>query len=224
MIGIFTIFLLAVSASVGHAAKGNHDGNVPDQSEVDNAIVNLHLHYNDKLCLELLLVDCSTHVTVGDEKICASNGVTYENHCRFTHAMCEYLHSQNSVDFVSTGECVLTTAAPTMAPGVVTTAMPSGSGTNAPIVSNAPGVTNAPMTTTTVVMVTTTEMPTTTNPINSIVQNVFCQNVATISCASGFHIICGTDGQLYPNECELSKAKCNNPSLTIADNSKCALP
>ncbi|KAL4218826.1 hypothetical protein ACF0H5_021414 [Mactra antiquata] len=221
MIGIFTIFLLAVSSCNG---QGHGSGHVPDSSQVDAAIVNLNYHYNEKLCLELLLVDCTKHVTVGDEKICGSNGVTYENHCRFTHAMCEYLHSQNNLYLANHGECVATTAAPTMAPGAVTTAMPSGSGTNAPIVSNAPGVTNPPMTTTTAAMTTTTDLPTTTNPINSIVQNVFCQNVATISCASGFHIICGTDGQLYPNECELSKAKCNNPSLTIADNSKCALP
>lgn len=66
-----------------HGSSGTHGhgsgGHVPDPAEVDAAIVNLGLHYNDKLCLELLLVDCSKHVTVGDEKICGSNYVTYEN-------------------------------------------------------------------------------------------------------------------------------------------------
>ena len=54
-------------------------GHVPDAGEVDAAIVNIGLHYNDKLCLELLLVDCATHVTQGDEKVCGTDGITYEN-------------------------------------------------------------------------------------------------------------------------------------------------
>jgi len=47
--------------------------------EVDNVITNLAAHYNDGLCLELLLIDCATHVTQNDELICGSNGITYKN-------------------------------------------------------------------------------------------------------------------------------------------------
>jgi hypothetical protein len=69
--------------SIGVAAvaqHGNHAGhNVPSPGEVDAAIVNLNLHYNDRLCLELLLVNCATHVTQGDEMVCGSNGRTYAN-------------------------------------------------------------------------------------------------------------------------------------------------
>lgn len=68
----------AQGASGGHGHHGTGT-DVPNSGEVDAAIVNLDLHYNDKLCLELLLVDCASHVTVGDEKVCGSNGKTYDN-------------------------------------------------------------------------------------------------------------------------------------------------
>lgn len=48
-------------------------------AEVNQAINDLHLFYNDDMCLELLLIDCATHVTQGDEVVCASNGRTYQN-------------------------------------------------------------------------------------------------------------------------------------------------
>lgn len=35
--------------------------------------------YQSHLCLDLLLVDCRTHVTVGDEMVCGTDGVTYAN-------------------------------------------------------------------------------------------------------------------------------------------------
>lgn len=79
-----------------------------------------------------------------------------------------------------------------MSPGV-TTMVPGAT-------TMAPGVTTMTPTTTTTAPTTTTMAPTTTNPINSILQNVFCQNAGTISCANSFKILCGTDGQLYPNE------------------------
>jgi hypothetical protein len=50
-------------------------------------------------------------------------------------------------------------------------------------------------TSTTTVIVTTTK-----DPIADIMQKVFCQNVATINCGNSFEIICGSDGQYYPNQ------------------------
>jgi hypothetical protein len=70
----FITLLVALSA-----AKPPGGGHVPSPGEVDAAIVNINLHYNDKLCLELLLVDCATHVTQGDEMVCGSDGITYAN-------------------------------------------------------------------------------------------------------------------------------------------------
>merc|ERR1712043_157039 len=82
----------------------------------------------------------------------------------------------------------------------------------------------AMMTTTTDTSPSTVAPTTTTDAIHNIIANVFCQNAASISCATGFEIICGTDGQLYPNQCELSKAKCKDPTLDIADQSACSVP
>jgi len=39
----------------------------------------------------------------------------------------------------------------------------------------------------------------TTAPLNALIQQVFCANIGSISC-SGFAIVCGTDGKLYPNQ------------------------
>ncbi|KAL4218827.1 hypothetical protein ACF0H5_021415 [Mactra antiquata] len=178
MVGIFTIFLLGW-LDVG-SCGGGHGSHPSISSEVDIAIQNLNYLYNDHFCRELLLVDCTTHVTVGDEKICGSNGVTYENHCLFAHAVCENLHSHNSIQLAYHGECK---------------------------------VTNAPLSTTTVMTKTTTHL------VHAIIQNVFCLNAGSISCGSGGPIVCATDGRYYINQCEMTKVKCLDPSLTLADNS-----
>ncbi|XP_060570630.1 tomoregulin-2-like [Ruditapes philippinarum] len=183
--------------SIGVAAvaqHGNHAGNhVPNPGEVDAAIVNLNLHYNDNLCLELLLVNCATHVTQGDEMVCGSNGRTYANHCEFTQAVCEFLHSPEHLSIAHHGLCIITTPAPSTIASMIAS------------------------------MTTTMMATTSTDPIANIVQNVFCQNIDTINCGHAFELICGSDGKFYPNRCEMSKQKCNNPSLTVADKSSCTL-
>lgn len=73
-----TLNTTVIGLVAGKPGSNQHGGTV-SPGEVDAAIVNIELHYNDKLCLELLLVDCTKHVTVGDEKVCGSNGITYEN-------------------------------------------------------------------------------------------------------------------------------------------------
>ncbi|XP_052220356.1 tomoregulin-2-like [Dreissena polymorpha] len=186
-----------------HAPHATHNPHVQPtigSGEVDAAIVNVNSHYDDRLCLELLLVDCATHVTKGDEQVCGSNGVTYDNHCRFTHAVCETLHfKDHKITFQSHGACPATTAPLSTASGSVTNAT----------------TTSGPAT-------TTIKAPATTDPMGSIVQNVFCSNLAVISCTGGFDVICGSDGQYYPNQCEISKAKCQDATLTIAtDTTKC---
>ncbi|XP_060554075.1 uncharacterized protein LOC132715110 [Ruditapes philippinarum] len=168
---------------------------VPSPGEVDASIVNVELNYSETLCLELLLVDCATHVTQGDEMVCGSDGTTYANHCKFTHATCEFRHAPTPLSIAHYGDCTRTTLAPsTVAP------------------------------TTTIAGMTSTVMATTsTDSIANIVQNVFCRNIDTINCGFDFKLICGSDGKLYPNQCEMSKQKCNDRSLTVADRSFCTL-
>ncbi|KAH3791639.1 integumentary mucin C.1-like [Dreissena polymorpha] len=183
---------------------------------VDAAIVNINTLYTDALCLELLLVDCATHVTKGDEQVCGSNGITYDNHCHFTHAVCETLHyAGHKITLKSHGACPNTTAPQSTVATVTvaasaTTTVTHGTGS----VHTDASTTFAPT--------TTTSAPTTTDPTAAIVQNVFCSSLGSISCSGGFDVICGSDGNYYPNQCELSKAKCHDDTLTIVtDTTKC---
>ncbi|KAH3791644.1 uncharacterized protein LOC127837387 [Dreissena polymorpha] len=179
----------------------------PHVGEVDAAIENVDVHYHDELCLALLLVDCAIHVTKGDEQVCGSNGITYNNHCRFTHAVCETLNLKpHEITFQSHGACPTTWAPLSTVANINTVA--SGSLTHAPTTSGQ--------------ATTTTKAPATTDAMGAIVQNVFCANLATISCTGGFDVICGSDGQYYPNQCEISKARCHDATLTIVtDDTKC---
>ncbi|XP_045207272.2 agrin-like [Mercenaria mercenaria] len=169
MVSILCLAFLSIGLVEGQHGHGSG----VNAGEVDAAIVDVELHYSEKLCLEILLVDCARHVTQGDEKVCGSDGVTYGNHCRFAHAVCEFRSYLNPLKLRNHGPCQQTT--------------PS----------------------------------TTADPVQSIIMNVFCQNINTLSCSNGVQILCGSDGQLYVNQCELSKAKCSNPTLTVADRSKC---
>ncbi|XP_052799148.1 tomoregulin-2-like [Mya arenaria] len=196
----------------------------PGTGEVNSAIVNLALHYNDDLCLEILLTDCSKHVTQGDEIVCGSNGHTYENHCHFAHARCEYFFNQEhntdvQLSVAHRGACAATTvalAAMTTTSGAATTAGGVTSGVPA----------SAMMTTTvdstTMMPTTTTLMMTTADPVNSIIASVFCQHMDSIDCSGGFNVVCASSGNFYPNNCEFSKAKCRDSSITLEpDVSRC---
>ncbi|XP_052799147.1 tomoregulin-2-like [Mya arenaria] len=208
----------------------------PGTGEVNSAIVNLALHYNDDLCLEILLTDCSKHVTQGDEIVCGSNGHTYENHCHFAHARCEYFFNQEhnkdvQLSVAYRGAC----AATTVALAAMTTT--SGAATTAGGVTSGVPASSSMMTTTsimasTTMMDSTTMMPTsttmvmaTTDPVNSIIANVFCQQMDSINCSGGFNVVCASDGKFYPNDCELSKAKCHDSTITLEpDVSRCSAP
>ncbi|XP_052261193.1 serine protease inhibitor dipetalogastin-like isoform X2 [Dreissena polymorpha] len=57
---------------------------------------------------------------------------------------------------------------------------------------------------------------TTTDAMNALLQQLFCQNVNSINCPPNqLNQLCGSDGQFYPNECELGKARCTIPGLRI---------
>ncbi|KAH3791645.1 uncharacterized protein LOC127837389 [Dreissena polymorpha] len=165
--------------------------------EVDAAIMNLDVHYNDALCLALLLVDCATHVTNGDEQVCGSNGITYDNHCRFTHAVCETLNfKDHKITLKSHGAC----------PHIAVSITTSVSNTTPATVSNT----------------TLSTVSHTTDSSGDMMFNLFCTNVASITCPSELKVICGSDSQFYPNMCVFTKERCKNTSLTISqDPNRC---
>ncbi|XP_052799873.1 agrin-like [Mya arenaria] len=133
-----------------------------------------------KICLEINNIHCKHHAY---EPICASDGVTYSDHCTFAKKRCTRDGASLTIQFM--GEChgtvniqttvamtggsstaspaVMTTAGSTASPAVITTAANSGgtggvsvaSTTASPIVSGA-GSTAAPAVTSTTMPPTTT--------------------------------------------------------------------
>lgn len=57
----------------------HHTNGCPSPGEVDAAIVDVELYYNDNLCEALKHVHCDRHHILHDERICGSDGVTYKN-------------------------------------------------------------------------------------------------------------------------------------------------
>ncbi|KAH3791786.1 uncharacterized protein LOC127838164 [Dreissena polymorpha] len=178
-IGLFVLLQISVvvwgyqTPNHGHHTQPYTNPNlkphaIPSGGVVDAAIVNIKTLYTDALCLELLLVDCATHVTKGDEQECGSNRVTYDNHCRFTHAVCETLQfTGQKLTLQSHGTCPNSTVSITISTTVSNTA---------PIaVSN------------------------TTDSSGDIMFNLFCSNVAFITCPGELKVIFGSDSQFYPN-------------------------
>lgn len=59
----------------GHACQEPEIGSEEGAAGIEH----IEWHYNDKLCLEILLIDCSTHTTESDEPVCGTNDKEYEN-------------------------------------------------------------------------------------------------------------------------------------------------
>jgi len=82
--------LIMLGISVSNVAPACHGPNC--NTEIDTAITNLDLHYNDKLCKDLMAISCVDHTITGDEVVCASDGNTYAN---------QYVHIPVVVFFLS---------------------------------------------------------------------------------------------------------------------------
>lgn len=79
-------FRITFTAVHGKAvrAHGNHGHNNPgfvtdNPLHVNNEIQDLNIHFGTHFCLDLLVVDCRTHVTNGDEQVCGTDDRTYAN-------------------------------------------------------------------------------------------------------------------------------------------------
>lgn len=78
----FQIMFTAVHGKAvrAHGNHGHNQGFVTDNPlHVNNEIQDLNVHFGTHFCLDLLVVDCKTHVTNGDEQVCGSDDRTYAN-------------------------------------------------------------------------------------------------------------------------------------------------
>ncbi|XP_045173539.2 integumentary mucin C.1-like [Mercenaria mercenaria] len=95
--------------------------------------------------------------------------------------------------------------------------------------SNAPVSTTSSMPTTTTVpasatSASSTAVLSTTISTHAILGTVFCQYQGAIVCGQGLSVVCGSDGNFYPNKCELSKSQCSDPTLReVSDPLHCSL-
>ncbi|XP_048755426.1 tomoregulin-2-like [Ostrea edulis] len=207
---ICLVILCIGFASAQHGHGHNGGSYHPDsQTHIDTEIENMNVHFGKHQCLDLLLVDCQHHVTNGDEMICGSNGVTYDNHCKYVHAACMFVH----LTVAHTGACSSTTVA------AGSTSAPAGTTAGNNMGSAATGAQ-----TTMAGSTQPTSPPTTTlSPEVIAFQNVFCRNKDSIMCPSVVTPLCGSDGTVYNSSCHLSKARCDNHDLHTVDGSTCGL-
>ncbi|XP_021362628.1 agrin-like [Mizuhopecten yessoensis] len=214
-----TIALLAVSVAFVAGANHHHGQEYQTASpgEVQGELDHLTSHFGSHLCIDLLMLDCRNHLAHPDEQLCGSDGRTYANHCYFVHASCMFAHLSVS----GHGPCVVTTAMPTagstMMPAASTTMLPAAGSTMMP----AAGSTMMPAVSTTAMTTKFTMQLTTVKSSSQVIQSVFCQNKDSINCDLAIAFVCGSDGHLYPNRCELSKAACDHPSITEVAISMC---
>ncbi|XP_060073988.1 four-domain proteases inhibitor-like [Ylistrum balloti] len=187
-----TFLVLSVTLASGATHHGHgHGYHTASPGDLQGELDHMTSHFGDHLCIDLLMLDCRNHAAQSDEQICGSDGRTYPNHCYFVHSTCMF----ENLTIQSHGQCVVTSEKPSTAmPGTGTTMMPIAAST----------------------------MPSTTPKTNSqVIQSVFCQSKDAIHCDLNISFVCGSDGQLYPNQCELSKAACDDPSLIKVDISLC---
>ncbi|XP_069115834.1 uncharacterized protein [Argopecten irradians] len=206
---MLTAISLTLAGGQHHHGHG-HEYHTASPDQVQGELDHLTSHFGDHLCIDLLLLDCRNHHAHADEQICGSDGRTYANHCYFVHATCMF----EDLIVSAHGPCVLTSDKPSTV--MPTTAMPVVAGSTMQPTA-IPGSTMMPTTASTMM----TMMSTTVKSSSQVIQSVFCQNKDSIKCDLQILFVCGSNGNLYPNQCELSKAACDDTSLVKVDISMC---
>ncbi|XP_053374835.1 uncharacterized protein LOC128547129 [Mercenaria mercenaria] len=222
---VYFVLLLVVTV---HQVRGDHhhhhhhhDCHDHDCDLVNAAIENIGMYFDRHLCHTFKHVQCANHILPSDEQVCASDGHTYDNHCRFAKARCRVVIHGTYVNHMLTnpltiaryGPCVTssfssktsttqsTSGSPTM------TAISSGSGS----ISKQTLVPTQPSATTSTLSAFTTSS--TAMSVQSILGSVFCQYKGSVDCGQNLSVVCGSDGKFYPNMCELLKEQCVDPML-----------
>ncbi|XP_045173280.2 uncharacterized protein LOC123534886 [Mercenaria mercenaria] len=179
----------------------HHDCHGPECKLIDEAIYNIGMYLDDHLCHVFKEVNCSYHILTNDEQICGSDGRTYANHCLYVKARCaeelyDSHYNANPLGIANHGPCVSSTVpvATTVSSSPEMSAIITGSGNTI----------------------------TTAMSLQNVLGSVFCKNRWSIDCGQDIAIVCGSDGNNYPNECELLKWQCENPTLRKeSDSSVC---
>ncbi|XP_060579317.1 uncharacterized protein LOC132736239 [Ruditapes philippinarum] len=203
-----TLVLLALAIVVQVRGPNHdhppHDNHHPDHNchgpECDDILRALHdigANFDDHVCHVFKDIDCTQHVLPDDEQICGSDGFTYADHCLFVKARCVIIldpHKHDSLTIYNHGPCVdPTTTAPT--PAVVSTTLGPATATSS--------------------------WKSTVQPLNGVLGSVFCQYKSSITCSVKLDVVCGSNGNLFPNMCELMMVQCSDPTLRAADTSMC---
>ncbi|XP_071111045.1 uncharacterized protein [Haliotis cracherodii] len=76
------------------ASKINHGETIHD-------INNLMMNYTQEVCASILSIPCATHIPHGDENLCGTDLVLYNNHCLFAKARC----NDGNVTLLNHGPC-----------------------------------------------------------------------------------------------------------------------
>ncbi|XP_069134490.1 four-domain proteases inhibitor-like [Argopecten irradians] len=140
-------------------------------------------------------LDCKTQVTEHYE-VCGTDGVTYHNNCHFLQTSCV----DTTLGLAHQGTCHLSTT-PVGTNSSLTSIPTTGSTT---MEGTTPSVSSLPS-------------------IAQIIHSVFCETKDSITCDHSLNLQCGSNGQVYPNECEFYKAACDDSALILTDSSKCAI-
>ncbi|XP_052238340.1 uncharacterized protein LOC127849631 [Dreissena polymorpha] len=206
---IVTVILIVSCFSACFAKDG--DSNV-GPGEINAALENLEMHYSDHLCHDIRDLNCARHQVMHDEQICGTDGITYSDHCHFAKERCRHILRQlTPVNVAFHGACNTDAVHSTVTLEVTTT----HTQTHASVQQISTPSTNVASTSAAVTSLTTTLT------LNQIFANAFCQQASYVTCSSDLEVQCGSDGQLYPNRCELAKAKCTMPTLDVVDISRC---
>ncbi|KAH3701578.1 tomoregulin-2-like [Dreissena polymorpha] len=207
-------------------------------------------------CAQINLIDCNkTYKPEGNESVCCSDMIVYDNLCFFAKAKCVNL----SLTILHPGQCISTTVNPvntTSNSTTASTASPTASnstapddiiheqfcllkdqihcpdtldpvcGTNGKFYQNDCEFAKAKCNQSSLGAIAdmTICKSQTTRQIRSvanerdvdIIREQFCINKDQITCPDTLlHLICGSDGLFYMNECEFAKAECENRNLRL---------
>ncbi|XP_033749054.1 uncharacterized protein LOC117333740 [Pecten maximus] len=234
------LIFVYITASLGHTLhlhKAVTSGHITSTDE--NSTPN-----PDILCPYILSLNCQTQVNEHYE-VCGSDGVTYTNNCHFLQTSCVTttleLARQGACHFFTTADVadVVNSIPDSISTTKGTTAKTLTVGTStalsSAVHSDMTTTTDTTMTsmatnvgkTTETIKIPTTEPFITTRPSVTIMSNVqiiksvFCDNKDNITCDRFLHFQCGSNGQVYPNQCEFYKATCGDANLVVVDPSRC---